>query len=283
MLSHSLQKLTYNENINYTSDAVSITCADPEGKFRLTSPIKVGLPMTLTIQSENWDYPGQIFQRACGTFFIHEITFDISKTGGSIVTIQATTTPLTPQTSIRHERKSKGQDSTTLKALSQQIATTNGLSLKYLAPKDPTIGRNDQHDQSDLVHLGTHCHENDLCLKIKDKTLWIQSHEQLEKAGPVGIIVCPTPGNPGGINSAGIINCRLEENLEDVFAGAEVAYKDNKTGQVIRGNQIDPTTSKLVGHVHRHKHNPHDQENTNLNTNPIYNAPTAAASDSIQS
>jgi len=279
----SLSKLTYKENINYTSDSLSISCADPEGKFRLTSPIKAGLSMTLTIQSNNWNYPGEKLQRVCGVFYIHDIVFDLSKTGGSTVTIQATTTPLTPKTSIRHERKSKGQDKTTLKNLAQQIAATNGLTLKYTAQNNPTIGRNDQHDQSDLVHLGTHCHENDLCLKIKDQTLTIASHEQLEKAAPVGVIVCPTPNNPGGINGSGIINCRLEENLEDVFAGAEVAYKDNKTGQVIRGAQTDPTTSAIIGHVHRHKRNPHDQENTDLNTNPAYNAPSAAATDSIQS
>lgn len=282
VVSGSLQRLSYRENIDYTADTVSISCSDPTGKFRLTSPIKAGLPMTLSIATSNWNYPGEQKSRACGIFYIHNVSFDISKTGGSVVSIEATTTPLAPQTSIRNERKSKGQDQTTLKTLSHQMATTNGLSLKYLAPNDPKIGRNDQHDQSDLVHLGTHCKENDLVLKIKDKTLWIQSHEQLEKQGPVGVIVCPTPNNPGGINGAGIINARLEENLEDVFAGCEVAYKDNKTGQVIRGEQTDPTTSQIIGHVLRHKHNPHDQEDTDIDT-AGYLAPFNAFSKMTQS
>jgi hypothetical protein len=281
VVSNSLQRLTYKENIDYTSDTVSITCGDPDAKFRLASPLQTGMPMTLEIISENWNYPGEVKQRACGIFYIHNVVFDLSKTGGSIVTIEATTVPLSPKTSIRHEKKSKGQDQTTLKTLAQQIATTNGLGLKYDAPKDPKIGRNDQHDQSDLVHLATHCRENDLVLKIKDKTLTISSHEQLEKQGPVGVIVCPTRSSPGGINGAGIINARLEENLEDCVGACEVAYKDNKTGQVIRGQQVDPTLSQRIGNWLRHKHNPHDAEDTDINT-ASYLAPAQAILKSIQ-
>ena len=90
----------------------------------------------------------------------------------------------------------------------------------------------DQHDQSDLVHLGKHCEENDLCLKIKDNTIWIQSHEQLEKQAPVGTIVCNTPSNPGGINGkGGFIDWSFDENVEDCYKACEVAYRDIKTGR----------------------------------------------------
>lgn len=257
----SLESLTFKEGLVFTADTVSIKLADPEGKFRLTWKIKTAMPLQLTIQSHNWNFPGETLQKQCGTFYIHRVTMESNKGSGTTIALEATSTPATPKCSVRLERKSKGTAKTTLKALAGQIATSNGLQLQYLAPENPKIGRDDQHDQSDLVHLGKHCEENDLILKIKDNALWIQSHEQLEKQAPVGIIVCPTPGNPGGINGQGMVSWRLEENLEDIYAACEVAYKDHKTGKVVRATVKDPDHQD-IGNTHRVKTNPKDQENT---------------------
>ena len=55
----SLTSLTYKEGLVFTADTVSVQMADPEAKFRLTWNAKATLPVTLSITSSNFDYPGQ--------------------------------------------------------------------------------------------------------------------------------------------------------------------------------------------------------------------------------
>ena len=254
----NVNRVVYKEGIVFTADTVSIEISDPDGSFRRNFRLKAALPVTLSIVSSG-------HTRVCGTFYVHTVKMRGDKSGGTEVTIDCTSIPITPECAVRTERKSRGSEKTSLKDLAAKVASESGLNLQYKAEDNPKIGRADQHDESDLVHLGKHCSENDYALKIKDNTLWILDHDALEKQAPVGTLVIPSPGNTGGINGiGGLTSWELTECTEDIYMAAEVRHKDHKTGKVCIGTQTDPDCAD-VGVTLRHKHNPHHEESTDTN------------------
>jgi hypothetical protein len=252
----SLQELTYKEGTESKGDNVELKLADPEGRFRLTWSLKVAVPLNLSLESQNWLYQGERTHRDCGSFEIKRISIRQDKRSGTIVSLSASSIPVS--CSGRLERKNRAWTKTTLKAIAQQVATDNGLALRYIAKENPKIARTDQHDESDFVLLDRHAHENDLFVKVKQKTLWIISKEELEQQAPVGTIVCPTPGNPGGVNGrGGITSWEISESTEDIYKAAEVKFRNNKTGMTVTGTATDPKA--VVGSVLRDKYNPHTE------------------------
>lgn len=258
----SLKELCYREGTEFTGDSVDLKLADPEGKFRLTWTLKAAVPLNLALESYNWNYPGERIHRDCGSFEIHRIEIRQEKGGGTTVELAATSIPVSANG--RLERKSRAWTKTTLKAIAQQIATDNGLALQYNAKENPKISRADQHDESDFVLLERHAQESDLFVKVKQKTLWIISKEELEHQAPVGTIVCPTPGNPGGVNGqGGIVSWEINETTEDIYKAAEVSFRNNKSGRVVTQSVTDPNA--VVGPVHRVKDDPHAEDSGDTN------------------
>jgi phage protein D len=261
-LANLVTEITYKEGLKFTSDTVNLHVADPGGVFRRTFRIKATIPVTLSITVTGG--LGSLTKN-CGTFYIHTLNFKGNKSGGCDIDIECTSTPVKSDNSIRTERKSRGTEKTTLKDLAAKIAKENGLGFSWQVKANPKIGRTDSHDESDLVHLNKHCSDNDLIMKVKDQTLYILDHDALEKQPPVGIIIAPSPLDPGGINGVGgLLSFHMTESTEDVYKACEVAYYDPRTGKMIKRTVNDPDNADL-GITHRYKHFPDDDESTNLN------------------
>jgi len=253
-----LTEVVYKEGLKFTADTVSLHVADPGGTFRQTFRLKATIPVTLSIAAG-------AYTKQCGTFYVHTLTFAGNRSGGCTIDIECTSTPIKPENSARTERKSRGIEKTTLKDFATKVAQDNGLSLNWQVKANPKIGRSDQHDQSDLVHLETHCADNDLSMKIKDGSLIILDHDALEKQAPTGTIIAPTIGNPGGINGVGgLLSFHMQESTEDTYKACEVAYYDPRTGKLCKRTVTDPDCSDL-GITHRWKHFLHEDESTSLN------------------
>jgi hypothetical protein len=251
-------EVVYKEGLKFTADTVSLHVADPGGLFRRTFRLKATIPVTLSIATGT-------LTKQCGTFYVHTLTFTGDRSGGCTIDIECTSTPIKPDNSARTERKSRGIEKTTLKDFAAKVAQENGLTLSWQVKANPKIGRSDQHDQSDLVHLETHCADNDLTMKIKDGALIILDHDALEKQAPVGTIIAPSMADPGGVNGVGgLLSFHMQESTEDTYKSCEVAYYDPRTGKTVKRTVADPDCADL-GIVHRWKHNPHDDESTNLN------------------
>jgi phage protein D len=197
----SLLELSVKEGIGFTGDAVTLRLADPEGLFRLTWTLKAVVPLDLTIKTQNWNYPGEMLTRDFGTFTVTRCEISQNKGQGTVVSLYASS--INPCTPGRLQKNSSGTNATTLQALAAAVAQANGLTLNYIAPINPTFSRVDQYDQSDYVFLQRLCKQNDFFMKVKNGGLWIQSMTQIEQQSPAGTIICPTPGNPGGINGVG--------------------------------------------------------------------------------
>jgi hypothetical protein len=250
----SLIDLDIKEGINTTGDAVQLRLADPEGKFRLTWTLKAVVPLDLTIKTQNWNYPGEMLTRDFGNFTVTRCDISQNKGSGTVVSLYASS--INPCSPGRLQKKSAGFTATTLSKLAGTVAQSNKLTLHYLASVDPPLPRVDQSDQSDYVLLKRLCRQNDLYLKVTSSDLWIRSMADAEKQKPVGTIVCPTPGNVGGINGVGgIISWNLSDAVEDTYGSASVKYRDLGSGTTVKGTATDPT-AEPGSPVHEDKNNP---------------------------
>src|SRR5258708_8300611 len=69
----SLIELIYKEGIQFSGDALMLRLADPEGRFRLTWTLKAVVPLTLSLHTENWHYPGKIVDHVAGSFMVSRV------------------------------------------------------------------------------------------------------------------------------------------------------------------------------------------------------------------
>jgi len=226
---------------NKRADTISIVLADPDGTFRRTYNVIAKQQIQLQVETYNWTYPGEHRMSDATQMEITRIEITMNKGGGSELHIEASSIP--PSSGFRLGKKSRTAVKTDLKTIAEQIAKDHGWKLKYEASVNPQVAYAVQHDQSDAAWLERFCHEQDLTYKPKNGVLTIMGTQDLEAKPPVGTIVAPRPGNPGGINGHGIIQIRLLEDVEDTYAHSVLTSKDIQTGKITTG-QADDTDSK---------------------------------------
>jgi phage protein D len=248
----SLTHLTWKRAIgmNKRADTISIQLADPDGKFRRTYNVVAKQSIQLQVESYNWNYPGEHLISDATQMQITRIEIEMSKQGGSTIHIEASSIP--PTSGFRLTKKSRTAVKTDLKTVASQIAKDHGWTLDYRATANPKVAYSAQHDQSDAAWLERFCHEQDLTYKPKNGKLTIVGNQDLEAQNPVGTIVCPISGSPGGINGRGIIHVRLFEDVEDTYAHSIVKSKDVKTGKITTGQADDPDPDgPILNQVHK--------------------------------
>jgi len=235
-----LTHLTWRRGIgqNKRGDTINLQLADPDGKFRHTYNVIAKQNIQIAVESFNWNYPGEHLSSKASQMQITRIEIQMSKHGGSTLHIEASSIP--PTTGFRLTRKSRTAIKTDLKTIAGQVAKDNGWTLDYRASVNPQVAYSVQHDQSDASWLERFCHEQDLGYKITNSKFTIVGNQDLEAQSPVGTILAPTPGNPGGIGGRGLISVRLVEDVEDTYAHCQVTSKDIKTGKITTGQADDP-------------------------------------------
>jgi phage protein D len=247
-----LEHLTWKRAIgmNKRADTVSMQLADPDGSLRQTYNVIAKQQLQLQVESESWNYPGEHLLSDATQMEIVRIEITMDKGSGQTLHIEASSIP--PSSHFRLTKKSRTAVSTDLKTIAAQIAKENNWTLDYRATVNPKVAYSCQHDQSDAAWLERFCHEQDLTYKPKNGKLTIIGTQQLEAQAPVGTIVCPTSGRPGGINGHGVIHVRLFEDVEDTYAHSVVVSKDVKTGKITTGQADDPDPKgPVLNQVHK--------------------------------
>jgi hypothetical protein len=230
----SLVSFTYREGIEVgkePANTAAVVLADPESLIRTKYRMAAGQTVGITLNSFNWNYPGEKLSRPLGYMEIKTYGVRQDKQSGTVVEFSLTTIPTTSD--VRLTKASKAYENTTLKAIAQDVANTNHLKLQFMAPDQPE-SRADEHNHSDmklLQKLGT---QHDYLVRTENGTLYVQSYSQLEQSAPQHTLVCPTPGNVGGIdNKGGVTHWAFKEALEDAYSQSQVAIKDNRTGKTV--------------------------------------------------
>ena len=206
--------------------------AAPKQPTEKTPYAVTGTVLRVTIYAESWEKPGTMEILQCGQCEIDSITLDGPP---DVVTIKAVSVPLT--SAARRETKSQGWEDVTLKRIAMNIAERGYMGLIYDYPNDPYIDRVDQRQEPDLSFLQRICTEQGASMKVIGDSIVIFDETKYEAKPPMF-----TFKKGDGY----LISYSFTQDSSDTASSAEVAYKDPKTGKLVK-ETFAPETAPAVG------------------------------------
>jgi hypothetical protein len=212
---------SYTDATSDKADDLSLSVADPKRTWmnRYLPKTKKGVECTAAFRIVNWSGPGDTRTLECGIFYIDNVSFSGPP---NVVSITAKSTP---PTGIKETKKHKNWENTTLQNISNDIASQNGLTLKYDTQQNPITKRTDQTDTPDLEYLRSRCKEAGLSLKIHKKQIVIYSEEEYEARPPAFTL---------RYGASNIISWSMSSKNGDTFKEGENAFVNPETGKLTR-------------------------------------------------
>ena len=223
-----LEQLTFTDNTT-SADDLQITLHDLTGVWKNGWYPAKGSTLKCTIITDDWIEEGKKQELYCGQFHIDEIT---AQGPNETITIKALSTPVgvTGESSkgagMRHERKTKAWENTTLKTIAQEVADGSGFSLYYEFPQNPKIDRYTQKEQSDLAMLQTIAYHYGGMAKVSDKKLIIYDMAERQKAEPVATISGKVKRTPGQISKGDLSSWSFTSSCADQYSACIISYYD---------------------------------------------------------
>ncbi|MDR1510840.1 MAG: hypothetical protein LBS53_14545, partial [Synergistaceae bacterium] len=212
-----LLSFEYTDKSSGECDDLQISLEDREGLWRDPWFPEKGSRISATIITENWDKPEENLSLYCGSFEIDEI--EISE-APMTVSIKAVSAPRS--TNLRDEAKNKNWEGYKLSGIAGDIASNAGLSLEYLAPKDPQYDTRNQSKQSDMAFLMELCRDTGLALKVTDDKIVIFDEEEFESHSATTKI---TRGDRR------ILSMSVKTKMAGTFKKAQVRYNDTESDE----------------------------------------------------
>ncbi len=162
----------------------------------------------------------------CG---IYEID-DIEASGPpNVVSVKATSAYFT--TSLRREKKVRSWEKVSLKQIAQEIATKAKLKLQYLATANPTYGRIDQSQKSDLAFLKSLAEREGLRMKTSDGLLVLFSASEFDAKAAVDVF---------RLGDGRVISYRFSAGLTGAYNKCVIAYRDPKGKKKLEYAYVPP-------------------------------------------
>lgn len=232
-ISNHIMSLTYTDYASGKADDLELQLQDKKGRWRSDWFPAKGASLKADIIAEDWDKEGSNKTLPCGKFEIDNIEF----TGpADKVTIRAIAAPI--KSSSRSQDKTKAWENITLSGIAGEIAKKAGLSLVFESSDDPTYGRVDQVQMTDLKFLYKLCSDAGISIKVTDKKLVIFDEAEYESKGAVRKLVrCKDD----------IISYSFSTDSKEIYTEATVSYHDTETGEQIEGSFKPPNAPK-TGH-----------------------------------
>lgn len=190
---------------------------------------QAGSRLTAFIDVKNWDDTETLEAFPCGVFEIDQISL---KGPPDTVTIKATSVP--PTSSLRNQRNSRAWEEVRLSRVARDLASENGLELRFESADDPYFDRLDQLEMSDMEYLQGLCSDNGLSLKATGTELVIFKQSEYEADAPVMTIER---------GASDLVSYSFEQKSNDIYSSAEVTYHDSKSGETLVGTFEDPDKS----------------------------------------
>ena len=131
------------------------------------------------------------------------------------VSIKATAAPRS--SNARNETKNKNWEDFTLSKIAGDISGNAGLTLEYLASKDPQYDTRNQIEQDDLSFLHKLCLDAALALKVTDTKIVI--YDEVEYEGHAAVTTL-TRGE------SRILSMNIKPKLAETYKDAKVKYND---------------------------------------------------------
>jgi phage protein D len=223
-----LLSFEYTDKSSGECDDLQISLEDREGLWRDPWFPAKGSRISAKIVTENWDKPDESLSLYCGSFEIDEI--EVSE-APMTVSIKAVSAPRSAN--LREEAKNKNWEGYKLSGIAGDIAGNAGLSLEYLAPKDPRYDTRNQSKQSDLSFLMELCRDAGLALKVTDMKIVIFDEEEFESHSATTKI---TRGDEN------ILSMSVKNKTAGTYKSANVRYNDTEADETVECYVDDDTT-----------------------------------------
>lgn len=230
-----LVSLAYTDNESGNSDDLQIVLHDREGIWMeewlgeaIDSASAAKLKITAEITRQNWVGDGKDETLKCGEFELD--TVDCSGPPAS-VTIKASSLPFS--SAIRQTLKSKGWEKYNLSGIAREMASGNGMTLRYDASADPYYDRKEQTATSDISFLYKLCTDAGLALKATGKEIVIFDQQKYESQPAVMTITKRKEASYNGANA--YVSYRLSSgSASKQYASCRVSWVNDK-GQLLEG------------------------------------------------
>ena len=218
-----LLDFTYTDNAKGKADEVSLTLADPEGKWSGAWKPKKGTPVNASLTALDWTGPGQHLTLPMGSFVVDKVSLSGPPDKVAIKAVSAFKT-----TGMSEEVNTKGWENVTLQEIAGEIAGKHGYSLMYDAPEH-RFKRVDQRDESDIAYLNRLCTERGVGFKVHDGKMVLYGAKEYDAKGPsLTIRKREDMFSPESYS--------FEENAEGSFKSAELAYHDPEAKETYTGS-----------------------------------------------
>jgi phage protein D len=222
-----LLSFDYTDKSSGEADRIQITLEDRERLWRDPWFPDKGSRVSATIVTENWDKQDENLSLYCGAFEIDEI--EISEVPMT-VSVKAVSAPRSAN--IRDEEKNRNWEGYKLSGIAGDIAGDAGLSLEYLASKDPTYDTRNQVKQSDMAFLMRLCSDAGLALKVTDSKIVIFDEEEFESREAVLTIER---------GDSSVMSMNLRSKAAGTYKSATVSYNDAEADETFEGSAYDDT------------------------------------------
>ena len=191
---------------------------------------ETGLEISAAILVHNWRNDGKTEELDCGSYTLDSVEY----TGPpAVLTMRATS--LTFASQIRQTRKSKAWESYYLSGIAGEMAESVGMSVQFLAERDPYYEREEQYKESDIAFLKRLCHNAGLSLKSYDKTLVLFDQRAYEAREPAVTIRKRTEAHSAD-PERDYLSWNFQIGTADTqYTSCRVSYYDPETGATIEG------------------------------------------------
>lgn len=208
-----LLDFSYTDNASGKADEISLTLADPEGKWSGSWKPKKGMAVTASLECFDWFGPDKHATLPMGKF-----TVDETELSGPPDKIKIKAVSAAKTSSMSEEANSKGWENFDLQGVAGDIAKKHGLELMYDAPAHK-FQRQDQREESDLAFLNRLCKERGVNLKVHDGKMVLFDAKEWDAKKP-GLVIAKK-GDQFSPTSYS-----FKEESGDTYAKAEVSYHD---------------------------------------------------------
>lgn len=182
-----LLDISYTDNESGTSDDLQIRIQDRDSLWLenwLTEAIEGACAAKLKIHADiirqNWKGNGSDETIPCGEFELDSVNVSGPP---SEITIKASSLPFSA--AIRQTLKSKSWENYTLSGIAGEMASNNGMSLRYDASTNPQYEKMEQTATSDISFLYKLCTDAGLALKATGTEIVIFDQKQYESQAEV--------------------------------------------------------------------------------------------------
>ena len=203
----------YTDKSSGESDEIQLTLEDREGKWLSSWFPSKGDTVTASIEFRAAGDGSKTTSLPCGKFEVDEIEFSEPPMQ---ITIKGVAAPVT--SSVVGTLKTKAWEDMNLKAIAEEISSSNGLTLFWDSSKNPSYKRKDQIQTSDLNFLKGLCQDAALACKCTAGQIVVFDEGAYEEKEPV----CTIARGDRRIKSVSFRSKTVE-----TYKAAKVSYHDS--------------------------------------------------------